>query len=131
MLKPYTSRLIACLVMLLLLAGCGASSSGSGVGSNDGGGFVVQTRADGKALVSWTPPTQNSDGSTLTDLAGYRIYYGNSPGSYQDSITINTIAISSFLVENLVVADWYLSMTAFNSSGIESSYSAEVHFRTN
>lgn len=31
--------------------------------------------ANGTVSVSWTPPTQNSDGSTLTDLAGYNLYH--------------------------------------------------------
>ncbi len=36
--------------------------------------FAITVTAGGSAAVtlSWTPPTQNEDGSTLTDLAGYR-----------------------------------------------------------
>ena len=30
----------------------------------------------GSMSLSWTPPTQNTDGSALTDLAGYKLYYG-------------------------------------------------------
>ena len=35
----------------------------------------------GSATLSWTAPALNSDGSQLTDLAGYHIYYGTSPSS--------------------------------------------------
>jgi hypothetical protein len=40
--------------------------------------------------LSWTAPTQNDDGSTLTDLAGYRIYWGTTSGSYPNSATITS-----------------------------------------
>ena len=33
----------------------------------------------GSATLSWTPPTQNSDGSALTNLSGYSIYWGRAP----------------------------------------------------
>ena len=93
---------------------------------NNGDGVSVEDRGDGTALVSWHPPTENEDGSTLMDLAGYRIYYGNSPGNYDNTITIN-IGMSSYLIENLGASDWYFAMTAFNSLGIESVYSGEVY----
>ncbi len=32
----------------------------------------------GSVTLSWTPPLTNADGSALTTLAGYRIYYGQS-----------------------------------------------------
>ncbi len=40
----------------------------------------------GDATLSWDPPTTNADGTPLTDLAGYRIYYGTSSGSYSQNI---------------------------------------------
>ena len=76
--------------------------------------------------MSWTPPTENQDNTPLTDLAGYRIYYGVSSGNYSDSIVINNPGLTSYLIENLASATWYFSMTAVNSSDIESVNSAEV-----
>ena len=87
---------------LFFLGGC---AQGGGGGS-DGSDFSVVPRGDGTALVSWTPPTENTDGSTLTDLAGYRIRYGTSPGSYSDTITINGSSLTSYLVEDLGASDW-------------------------
>jgi hypothetical protein len=86
---------------------------------------VVQSN-NGTALLTWTPPTENTDNSALTDLTGYKIYFGTSPGTYNDTITINNPGLSNYLVENLASSDWYFAMTAVNSSGIESSYSEEV-----
>ena len=86
----------------------------------------VSLVGSGTALLSWTPPTQNSDGSSLSNLAGYRIRYGTSPGNYSETITINNAGLSSYLVENLGSASWYFVMTSFNSDGVESVFSTEV-----
>ena len=84
----------------------------------------------GTALLSWIPPTHNTDGSLLevNELAGYKIYYGTSSGNYCNSITIliSDSALLTYLVEDLANSGWYFVMTAFNSSGIESDYSVEV-----
>ncbi len=80
----------------------------------------------GTALLSWTPPTQNTDNSALTDLAGYKIYYGTAPGSYSNSVTLVGTALSSYLIEELAAATWYFLITAYNSSNVESSYASEA-----
>ncbi len=82
--------------------------------------------SSGTALLSWTPPTSNEDNSVLTDLSGYNIYYGTSPGVYTNTITVNSAGISSYLVESLAINTWYFAMTSFNSSNIESAYSDVV-----
>ena len=83
---------------------------------------VTQT-ALGAMTLSWTPPTQNEDGSVLTDLAGYFIYYGQSPGSYPNRIRIDNPSISTYVVENLLPDTYYIVATSFNSEGVESRYS--------
>jgi hypothetical protein len=100
--------------------------SGAGGTVNDTVNVAVVLSNNGTALLSWVPPTENTDGSTLTDLAGYKVYYGTSSGSYGAPITINDPGLSSYMVENLGISDWFFVMTAFKSSGIESSYSNEV-----
>jgi len=100
--------------------------NGAGGDVNDTVNVTVVLNNNGTALLSWTPPTENTDSSPLTDLAGYKIHYGTSPGSYSDTITINNPGLTSYLVENLASADWYFVMTSFNSTEIESSYSSEV-----
>ena len=83
---------------------------------------VTQT-ALGAMTLSWTPPTQNEDGSVLTDLAGYFIYYGQSPGSYPNRIRIDNPSISTYVVENLLPDTYYIVATSFNREGVESRYS--------
>lgn len=101
--------------------------SGEGGTVNDTVNVAVVLNNNGTALLSWAPPTENTDGSSLTDLAGYKIRYGTSSGSYGSTITINNPGLTSYLIENLASADWYFVMTSFNSAGTESAYSVEVN----
>jgi len=145
MLLPTVTRLIICISFILYLGGCSAEldEAGSSIGSRvtveetsngtaadeETGSETAAVEGTGKgtALMSWTSPTDNTDNSTLTDLAGFKIYYGTFPGEYDKTITINNPGLSSYLVENLASSDWFFVMTAFNTSGIESAYSAEVY----
>ena len=111
---------LSLIVFLVFLSSCGAAPGEDSNSSNPPGTNI------GTALLSWLPPTENTDNSVLTDLAGYKIYYGTSPDNYSTPIIINDPGLSSFLVEDLAIADWYFVMTAFNSSGIESGYSTMV-----
>ena len=73
--------------------------------------------------LSWTPPTQNEDGSPLEDLAGYKIYWGTSPGFYPNSVTLDNPGLTTYVVENLAPGTYEFVATAFNASGMESVYS--------
>jgi hypothetical protein len=85
--------------------------------------ITVNQLAMGTATLTWLPPTENADGSVLTDLAGYRIYYGRGSDALDQVITIDNPGLTSFVVENLSAATWYFSMTSVNSSGVESERS--------
>lgn len=77
----------------------------------------------GSATVSWTPPTENTDGSALTNLAGYRIVYGRSSSTLTRTITINNPGLTSYVIDNLDSGTWYFAVKAFTTSGIESALS--------
>jgi hypothetical protein len=85
--------------------------------------ITVDAIALGSATLSWTAPTQNTDGSGLSDLAGFNIYWGTVVGSYPNKITINNASISTYVVENLVPGTYRFVATSFAESGIESDYS--------
>lgn len=85
---------------------------------------TVQAVATGSATLSWTPPTQNTDGTPLTNLAGYRIYWGTSQGNYPSSVTLSNPGLTMYVVENLVPGTYYFTATALNASGVESGFSA-------
>jgi len=86
---------------------------------------VVQN-ADGSITLSWTAPTQNEDGTALTDLAAYKFYYGTSQGSYSNQVRVDSPGITIYVLENLTPATYYVVATAINSSGVESRFSNET-----
>jgi Putative Ig domain len=85
--------------------------------------IAVTTVSNGRATLSWTAPTSNTDGSTLANLAGYRILYGTSASSLTNTIVINNASVTTYVVENLSPATWYFAITAVNSQGAESGNS--------
>jgi hypothetical protein len=83
----------------------------------------VLALANGSATVNWTPPTQNTDGSALMDLAGYRIVYGRSADDLNQSVSVTNPGLSSFTVDNLSTGTWYFGVISLNSAGAESEIS--------
>jgi hypothetical protein len=81
--------------------------------------------------VAWQPPTQNDDGSTLTDLSGYKIHYGTTPGSYSDSVAVQNPGLTRYDLSSLPKGQVFIAMTAVNASGAESEYSPEVAVMVN
>lgn len=77
----------------------------------------------GTATVSWVPPADNTNGSALTNLAGYTIHYGTSPANLTSLIEVAGATVTSYTVQNLAAATWYFAITAYNSSGEASALS--------
>jgi hypothetical protein len=88
--------------------------------------IAVQQASLGSATLSWVAPTLREDGSPLTNLAGYRIRYGSSPGSYPNLLQIANPGITSCVIENLPAGTYYFVTTAYDSDGRESEYSGVV-----
>jgi Fibronectin type III domain len=80
---------------------------------------ATPSNATGSATVTWLPPQQNADGSALTDMAGFRIYYGNSADELSKVVNISTVGISRYVIDNLAAGTWYFAVAAFNTAGIE------------
>jgi len=82
----------------------------------------VPAPATGSAELSWSKPTQNVDGTALTDLAGYRIYYGESSGSLAQRFEITNPDAQTAVINNLTVGrTWYFAMSAYTIGGVESA----------
>lgn len=77
----------------------------------------------GTATITWTPPTENTDGTAYTDPGGFKIYYGNTgqPLTTVVDIPDTTNTINTRVIDNLAPGDWSFAMTAYNSSGGEST----------
>jgi hypothetical protein len=85
----------------------------------------VVTTASGSATLSWTAPTEKTDGSAV-DLAGYKIYWGTTSRNYSHSVVLDNPGYSTYVVDDLTPATWYFSVKAVDSEGIESNYSNEA-----
>ena len=101
-------------------------SDGQATASLPAFSITVSQDALGSVSLSWNPPTENTDGSTLQDLAGYKIYYGRDSGEYDHQIRIDNPGLTAYVVERLLPGTYYFAATAFNASGIESAFSGEA-----
>ena len=85
---------------------------------------VTSTATTGSATLSWQPPTENADGSPLTNLAGYKIRYGTKSDTLTLEVKISNPGITTAMIEDLAPATWYFTVSAYTSTGVESLPSA-------
>jgi hypothetical protein len=77
----------------------------------------------GIATLSWTQPTENTDGTPITDLAGYHIYYGTDSSNFTQTLDIVEPTTTSYVIRGLHNGTYYFAVTAYNGFGIESAKS--------
>lgn len=123
------SLVVACIILAqTLVASCHDSSSSPDVAGNATATDAPTSASGGSNAVtlSWRAPTENSNGSQLTNLSGYKIYYGESSGDYSSSIQVANPTLTTYVVENLARGHYYFALTSYTASGEESSFSPEV-----
>jgi hypothetical protein len=84
---------------------------------------VAQTES---VTLAWAAPTENTDGSALTNLAGFDIYYGTSASALTQKVAINSVGLLTYVVENLPAGTWYFEVVAINATGVQSGPSSVV-----
>jgi Putative Ig domain len=80
----------------------------------------------GTAQLKWVLPTENTNGSKLTDLAGVRIYYGTSKSDLADSVELAGTSTTSYTVSGLSAGTWYFGAEAYTTTGESSKLSSVV-----
>lgn len=111
------------------LSGCGGGGSGavsSPVDASNASTADPPTASNGAVTLQWTPPTENTNGSALTNLSGYNIHYGTASGDYTQTISVSNAGIATYVVDDLGPGTYYFSVGAVNSKGTESPLSSEV-----
>lgn len=122
----------------LTLVGCGGSdvavnspvtandtTSGTGTTGSSGGSSGSTAPVTATASLSWLAPTANTDGSKLTDLAGYNIYYGTESSALTQTIQVANPAALGYVITGLATGTtWYFQVTSYSSAGEESAPSA-------
>jgi hypothetical protein len=86
--------------------------------------IAVTESASGSVSLAWLAPTENTDGTALTNLAGYYIYYGTSPTAMTKTVQISTPGVMSYVLSNLSPGTWYVAVTAYTTADVQSSQSA-------
>jgi hypothetical protein len=86
---------------------------------------VVQ-QSTGNVSLAWQAPTENTDGTPLLNLSGYKIHYGTQSGAYSQTITVSNPSVTRYVVENLSAGTWYFAVSAVTSQGTESNLSGEA-----
>lgn len=89
---------------------------------------LVCTTKDGRIVLSWTPPTQNTNGTALTDLAGFKVYTASTQAGLATATpTVLTGAdVKTHTIPDAPVGMTWVALSAYNSKGIESDRSAAV-----
>ncbi|HEX8947797.1 MAG TPA: fibronectin type III domain-containing protein [Dissulfurispiraceae bacterium] len=121
------------MVSLLMLSpfGCGGGGGNGGGSSASGtlGSLVASppvTPLPSPKTLSWDAPTTYTDGTALSDLAGYKIYIGASPGNYTKSVDVGNVTTCTIDSLSLAPGTYYFAATAYDAEGKESVFSNEV-----
>lgn len=107
-----------------------AVSDGSSTAGLAEFGITVNAAPTGAAsksvTLAWTPPTTRTDGSTLSNLAGYKIRYGTSESNYSQTITVTNAGLTTYTIDSLSAGTYYFVVAAYDNSGLESNNSDPV-----
>lgn len=120
--------LTLCLVIGSTLSACGADGiATTTVGTNPGGQqptpAPTPAPGTGAATLYWTTPTQNQDGTPLTDLAGFKIYYSQQANIWTNVVQVTNPLATSGVVTGLNTGRTYFTVTGYDQDGNESGYS--------
>ena len=82
----------------------------------------------GSFSVVWVPPSARDNGESLSlsEIASFRIYYGTSPGVYQNHMEIDNAGTNQTTMNNMNSGTYYLVVTTIDTDGRESGYSDEM-----
>src|SRR3972149_418317 len=81
-----------------------------------------------KTTLMWEAPTTNIDGSPLTDLSGYKVYWGAVSGTYTGVKDVGNV-VTVNIAQTMAVTpkgNYCFVVTAYDVALNESDYSNEV-----
>lgn len=129
----YVRNVLCFMLFALSITGCGGggnttvsatdnsgSSASTGSGGTTGGGSGGSTGSNsGSITLQWTPPTTLADGSTaisLSDISGYKLFYGSSATNTPNVISINDGTATKYTI-TLPAGTYYFVISAIDSNG--------------
>jgi hypothetical protein len=120
------------LAAAVLLASCDGYNSSSLVttpatSSGPATSAALPTASTGNATLSWSAPSENTNGSALTDLGGFKIYYGTEPTQLTNTVALTNPGLLTYVVTELPIGTtYYFAVIAVTTTGVESAPSQTV-----
>ena len=107
------SRLSYLLALILVLPLVACSGGGGDSSSSD---------------LSWVAPSEREDGTglSLSEIAGFRIYYGAETGVYQNQLNVNDSSATQAVLASIPSGTYFVVVTTVDTEGRESVFSSEV-----
>jgi hypothetical protein len=84
------------------------------------------TTAPGSASLTWSKPAQNTNGSPLTDLAGFIVRYGTNAAALSSQISVGSPGTTSVQIDNLNPGTWYFEVAAVTAANVIGQFSVVV-----
>ncbi len=86
--------------------------------------------AGGNINLSWTAPSQREDntGLLLSEISGYKIYYGTKSGAYTSNVKVNDSTATGYTFTGFNPGTYYFVVTTLDTDNRESKNSTEVTF---
>lgn len=75
------------------------------------------------AILTWSAPTTNTDGTAYANPGGFRIQYGRSATVLDTSAYIQDPAARTWTTPSLATGAWFFGVRAYNAQGLESDLS--------
>ena len=133
-------------IVILQLAACGGGGGGATKSSSEkipdayrvssvsNSSATLQGSSDtnagktGNLELSWSAPSTRTDGEplSLSDIDGYRLYYGKKKDEYIKGADIKDGSAQSAIVTGVPNGKYYVVMTTYDVNGVESGYSQAV-----
>ena len=132
--KQVLTRVLITLLFTLLVTACSNEDLADKIkddvstGSNDENteNLNASTRTD--VNLSWTAPSEreNNEPISLSEIAGYKVYYGTEERRYPKSVNINNGTSTGYTFKNLAAGTYHFALTTYDTAGRESQYSSEI-----
>lgn len=114
----HSIRISIWILITVFFVACGGGGSTSSISP-------TPTPLTKSIALSWSSPTARTDGSNVspTDIAGYKLHYGTSPGVYNK--TINVGNVKSYTLTSMSFNTYYIAVSAYDKNSIDSALSTE------